>query len=42
MPISNDIGNAYMYQEMVAKIVATIKEVCDQYQCPHPHIFTEF
>ncbi len=41
-PIKNSLAYDYDYAYMVNEIIRQIKQICDEYKVPVPHIFTEF
>lgn len=41
-PIKNSLVFDYDYQYMIKEIVTQIKSVCDEFEVPVPHIYTEF
>lgn len=41
-PIKNSLAFDYDYQYMIDEIINQIKAICDEYEVPVPHIFTEF
>ncbi|KXX67570.1 arginine decarboxylase [Flammeovirga sp. SJP92] len=42
LPIRNNLGFEYNYDEIINNIVSTIKETCTEHNIPDPHLFTEF
>lgn len=41
-PIKNSLAFDYDYEYMIDEIINQIKAICDEYEVPVPHIFTEF